>query len=206
MNETGKRYNPVGRTEAFTDQVKNSIQAMYERGYNDGKNDTIETDRMEAGKLTEDAAIKLLQLSGWMENHDKEITESEYQRGLDDMQNALLAIDKWNNDHKALVFHGSLGSISILRDHNSKYIVDEVRKYQEEQAMQAAKIAVGDEVTYDDDRGVVLMIANNGQTIMVLSAKGGWLIRANIGEVKKTGRSFPDVEKLLDKLKEGKDD
>ena len=186
MSEIGKRYNPVGRTEAFTDQVKNSVRAMYERGYFDGKNDTKDNMKdvyqrgYEDGRksnevtLTTDGTITVPSQSilgvaaaaiaddkmGYKHGYD-----DGYQRGLDDMQNALLAIDKWNNVHKALVFHGSLGSIAILRDHNSKYIVDEVRKYQEEQAMQAAKIAVGDEVTYHDDRGVVTMIANNGQTI-----------------------------------------
>ena len=46
--------------------------------------DVIGANRMEVGKLTEDAAIRLLQESGWMEKHDKEITESEYKRGYED--------------------------------------------------------------------------------------------------------------------------
>ena len=259
-----KRYNPVGRTLRFTEQLCKSVRGMYERGYNDGKNDTIETDRMEAGKLTEDTAIKLLQLSGWMENHDKEITESEYkrgfedgrksneviisqdgtfsvpsqsvlgaaaaaivddkmgykhgyeegkkecekeyQRGLDDMQNALLAIDKWNNDHKALVFHGSLGSIAILRDHTSKYIVDQVRRYQEEQAAQAAEIKVGDEVIYygTKERGIVTKVFETDKTYYRCVRHDGELSTENSGHPPiKTGRHFTQIAELLDNLKGG---
>lgn len=64
--------------------------------------------------------------------------ERAYERGEDELQNALLAIDKWHNDQKAKVFHGDLGAIAILRNHTAQYIVTEVRRYQAEQAAMAS--------------------------------------------------------------------
>ena len=67
----------------------------------------------------------------------EEAYDNGYQRGLHDLHNALIAIDKWDNEHKNLIFHGSLGTANILKNHTSDYIVSEVRKWQQEQTRQA---------------------------------------------------------------------
>lgn len=67
------------------------------------------------------------------------------------------------------------------------------------------EVNVGDEVVYHEDKGVVVLVANNGNAISVMSANGGWMIRTNRDEVVKTNRHFPQIAEVLEKMKEGEE-
>ena len=62
------------------------------------------------------------------------------------------------------------------------------------------KIHVGDEVTYGDRIGVVVRIDTEGSGVNVVG-RDGCTAYIGMADVAKTGRHFPDVKKLLERMK-----
>lgn len=67
-------------------------------------------------------------------------------------------------------------------------------------------VEVGDEVYYHDEIGVVVCVANNYHAISVMSGAGGWMIRTDIKELRKTGNHYPQIKEVLEKMRENDND
>jgi ribosome modulation factor len=92
----------------------------------------------------------------------------------------------------------------VLEEFSASEAIEKIKAYEEQKKQQEEEcIKVGDEVIYHDDKGVVVLVANNGKAISVMSANGGWMIRADSENLVKTGRTFPEIAEVLKKLQEG---
>ena len=200
-------YEDGVATQGFTDGfTQEDMEKEYQRGYEDGRKSnevTLTTDGTITVPSQSVLGVAAMAIAddkmGYKHGYD-----DGYQRGLDDMRDALLAISKWGNYYKKQIFHGNYDAIPILRDHEAKYIVDEARRYQEEQA---EAIKVGDEVRkidldYDCRVVVTSLLAEDKADTMNFQ---GCHYQILLHEWEKTGRTFPEIAEVLDKLKGGEE-
>ena len=100
------------------------------------------------------------------------------------------------NDHDRSEYFGRCNLIDIF------YLpYDEVRKLFDNWCEDKNNIHIGDEVRVDDIRGVVTYVGTNYYSILRDAGK-----LSHFREVTKTGRHFPEVSELLNKMKVRADD
>ena len=95
-----------------------------------------------------------------------------------------------------------------MQDYMECFVEDAalVMTYQEAKARyetwkkEKEEIHVGDEVTYGDRIGVVVRIDTEGSGVNVVG-RDGCTAYIGMADVAKTGRHFPDVKKLLERMK-----
>lgn len=88
------------------------------------------------------------------------------------------------------------GSVGYILDYlTASEAIDAIEKYESE------RIKVGDEVKYRSVVGVVLEHDDNSTSVM--KTNGNVSTIYNKRDLKKTGRHFPQIEELLQKMQEG---
>ena len=87
----------------------------------------------------------------------------------------------------------------VFKNFPASEAIEKIREY-EQKKQEKDEIKVGDEVIYHDEKGVVVLVANNEKAISVMSANGGWMIRTDREELVKTGRTFPQIAEVLKKM------
>lgn len=127
-----------------------------------------------------------------------------YQRGLNDAWEAARKIvDSRNFTELSSVFDGGNDETRgytfrtpyyVINNYTAEEAIAKLRAYEE-----AQEIHVGDEVETVCEKFVVTLIGNDNYFGV---EKGGALISASKDYCKKTGRSFPEVAALLDKMKD----
>lgn len=175
------------RTEGMKKQAQELIDQAYQRGYK---------------KAEEDYHIQT-----------EKDRESSYQLGIEvGRKEAWEAAAKvWSYDHseRRKIFGVNIysdGAVDIYKDFTATEAIEKLRTYEEQKKQEEEEnkaIHVGDEVIYHDDKGVVVLVANNGKAISIMSANGGWMIRADSENLVKTGRTFPQIAEVLKKMREG---
>ena len=164
------------RTEGIKKQAQQLIEQAYYRGFKAGREDMQDWEKDQADRLIEQGRNEAWELAYRLVFNQGNI------RDVFDVE--------------------ALGR--IFETYSATEAIEKIREYEERQKQEEdSKIRVGDEVIYHDDKGVVVLVANNGRAISIMSANGGWMIRADNKELVKTGRTFPEIVELLKKMQEG---
>ena len=151
--------------QSLSNTIHKDIIDIYDKGYNqgysDGKKDGYEKG-LDDNAFSEEDCIALLQKTGWMENHDKEIylqgkneayenpvpTQDAYNQGLSDM---FVVLEKTfhmtNEEREKYLGTNYMGS---LFERTPLYVLEKVRDYERDKEFgtgsETDEIKVGDVV------------------------------------------------------------
>lgn len=146
-----------------------------------------------------DEALNRLESCG----DEKEAYEKGYAKAMEDVRktvHTLLAMDYRDKD---LYFGGSHITVEILSKFDVREIVERLEAYEKEQS----EIRVGDEVEVIDFgcEAVVTCTNKHLKSVFVLYTDGSTdeFTDRNRTKLRKTGRHFDEVEKLIEVLKGG---
>lgn len=101
-----------------------------------------------------------------------------------------------------VLFAGWHFTNDIVQETSASEAIDKIQQYEHEQEEQ---IHVGDEVVFYNGEKCVVTVVGDGQVAEVMD-KGGFSMRMDDGlrnSMKKTGRHFPEIVKVLKKMQEG---
>lgn len=126
-----------------------------------------------------------------------------YEDGLNDAWECAKNLLKGEYDqYKRFEIFGNTDVDNIFTLLTGAEALVKLKKYEEEQK-NSAEIKIGDEVTDDDGwNGVVTWIDPDGEYLIILQ-KDGTALRWKKDIFKKTGRHFPEIEKVLKQIQEG---
>ena len=123
-----------------------------------------------------------------------------YAKAMEDIQKAIRTLLAMDYNDKDLYFGGSHITAEILSEFDVREIVERLEAYKKEQS----EIRVGDEVEINDSEVVVTYV--RGNKMFVLYGDGSTEeVTVSHTEIRKTGRHFDEVEKLIEVLKGGED-
>jgi uncharacterized Zn finger protein (UPF0148 family) len=160
--------------------VKAQIRKAYNKGYEDGKADTPFTD-------TEEAENKA------------------YNRGLNDAWDIAKKIMRMDIVEKDAVFaEFGRATYSVILDLSASEAIAKIKAYEDKQK-QDAEIKVGDEVTHDGAKFILLNI-DSQTSVYCLDKRGRTPIFASIHNLTKTGRHFPQIAEVLAGLRGAEND
>ena len=158
-----------------------AYQKGYETGYEDGYN--------EPGKNQQEA----------------------YQKGLNDLweavQKAIKMYCEIDNEVFLRVFYDvkcdwGESVLQALFKNTPQHLIDSIRQYEQRQEEQ---IQVGDEVIAASGKAVIIDISDNKDNARYIYSDST-LGFDNICNLRKTGRHFPEVAAVLEKMREGQDE
>lgn len=164
------------------------------------------TENCVAYKLDADFADAVQKAADAIEELNRTHDESaDYQRGLDDAWKAARKIvDSRNFTELSSVFDGGndeTGGFTVrtpyyvIQNYTAAEAIARIRAYEE-----AQKIHVGDEVTCEGFGGKAVVTFVNDEEATILHWLGG-ISYVKKDRLTKTGRHFPEVAALLDKMK-----
>lgn len=165
------------RTEGMRRQAQELIDQAYERGF-------------KAGKESEVIAIQ----------------ESQYQRGLDDAWETArkICVPTFNgglscNDVYSIFRTSSFDTIS--HNYTASEAIAKIKAY-EEQKNAEEEFKIGDELIDVDSKDKCVIVGFRQEKIKIVWSDGsvGLWDKKNF---RKTGRSFPQISEVLEKMKEG---
>lgn len=83
--------------------------------------------------------------------------------------------------------------------------VEKIRVYEEQKNAEEEEIKVGDEVYSDTfcDKGIVTHITGDKTECVAIICSGSSMMKAKRNGLHKTGRTFPQIAEVLEKMKEG---
>lgn len=148
-------------------------------------------------------------LKGYNEGYDRcfekhnllNIKES-YQKGLSDMHECVKKIfgNEIPPDDLVKMFGSDPYSLigKILEVYSATEIIERIRAYEYEQ--EKKDIKVGDEVLYEDEKGVVIVPEENGHYAAAFTA-GGMRICEPDYKLRKTGKHYPEIVKILQEMR-----
>ena len=83
--------------------------------------------------------------------------------------------------------------------------IEKIREWEKKQE-KYVKFHIGDEVIYDGDKWIVVReeyaFGMNIPTVSVMVWNGCFIASVKVSDIKKTGRTFPQISEVLEKLKE----
>lgn len=135
--------------------------------------------------------------------NETEAYEKGYAKAMEDIQNAVRMLLAMDYNDKSLYFGGSHITAEILREFDVREIIERIQLYEKEKS----KIRVGDEVEIIDfdSKAVVTLVHEYERRVFVLYYDGSTDEFTDRTRLKKTGRHFDEVEKLIEVLKGGDD-
>lgn len=127
-----------------------------------------------------------------------EVTADAYQRGYEQGLS-----DAWEAERKVVALStvdrrkvfGSEYMYSILEKHTASEAIEKLKAYEQEQN----EIQVGDEVITDSGKAVVMGVGPVHFEYVYADGSSGY---DEVKNVKKTGRHFPEIVSVLQKMKE----
>lgn len=151
----------------------------------------------------DDNGIKKLAKVNDLKDEVKEAYKKGYAKAMEDIQEAVRTLLAMDYNDKALYFGGSLITVEILSEFDVREIVERLEAYKKEQS----EIRVGDEVEVIDFgcEAVVTCTNKHLKSVFVLYTDGSTDEFTDRTKLKKTGRHFDEVEKLIEILKGGDD-
>lgn len=143
----------------------------------------------------------------------KEESEKTYEDGLNEAWELAKKIEAptaeggLSGQELALIFKDGAQLYKVFKNYSARQAVTRIKEYEEEQK-KAAEIKIGDEVhtIYDDTPMVVVNIFNEdvtGEKRVVSVSISGIVSTRYVEELEKTGRHFPQIEEVLQKMQEG---
>ena len=132
-----------------------------------------------------------------VESH-AEVTADAYQCGLNDAWETVRKIASDNAGQNYSIF-GQHFTVEILNTHSASECIEKIRQYEQRQEEQ---IRVGDEVATDaGNRASVLYEDPDGTQVFVFKSDGtaAWWTKSALH---RTGRNFPEIAEVLQKMRE----
>lgn len=141
------------------------------------------------------------------EVHDKCMSEAEdlayklyspkidkaYQRGLNDAWEAVRKITKMNDKEASAIF-GTWLFQKIFEGNSASEAIEKLQEHEQ------GLIKMGDEVLYEDSKGVVIAPEENGHWAAVFTA-GGERICVPDYKLRKTGKHYPEIANIVRELR-----
>lgn len=151
----------------------------------------------------DDNGIKKLAKVNDLKDEVEEAYKKGYAKAMEDIQKAVRTLLAMDYNDKALYFGGSHITAEILSEFDVREIVERLEAYKKEQS----EIRVGDEVEVIDFgcEAVVTCTNKHLKSVFVLYTDGSTDEFTDRTKLKKTGRHFDEVEKLIEVLKGGED-
>lgn len=174
-------------------------QAEYKRGYMNGKKE-----------ISLERCIEYLRDHGWMQNHDRQITESEYRRGLEDAWSAVSRIESYpsngglTNSQIAEVFGECFSADELYNKFSAEEAMDLLNRWEKKQKADP-DIKVGDVLksSFKYNLTTVLVTCIDGDKWHVVQSDGMPATIAGDQKKfwKKTNTNVP-LKPVLDAMKE----
>lgn len=169
-----KDYKHIEHMRNLNDSlIWERMKRCYDYGYEDGKADTPFTDTEEAEKKA-------------------------YERGLNDAWECARKMCCMEPEERLLAFDVSGNHLAILSDLTAPKAMEKLKAYEEKQK-QTEDIKVGDEVTHDGAKFIVLNI-DSQTSVYCLDTRGRTPIFTNIHNLTKTGRHFDTIPEVLKQM------
>lgn len=154
----------------------------------------------------DDNGIKKLAKAKDLKDEVKEAYKKGYAKAMEDIQKAIRTLLAMGYGDRDLYFGGSHITAEILSEFDVREIVERLEAYKKEQS----KIKVGDEVKVENSGGylgkaIVTYVDKYEKEIYVVFAGGSAGEITDGTRLRKTGRHFDEVEKLIEVLKGGED-
>lgn len=152
--------------------------------------------------LPEKQLEKLAKVSD-LKDEVKEAYKKGYAKASEDIQEVVRMLLAMDYNDKDLYFGGSHITAEILSEFDVREIVERLEAYKKEQS----EIRVGDEVEIIDFgcEAVVTCTNKHLKSVFVLYTDGSTDEFTDRTKLRKTGRHFDEVEKLIEILKGGED-
>ena len=174
-----KDYKHIEHMRNLNDSlIWERMKRCYDYGYEDGKADTPFTD-------TEEAENKA------------------YNRGLNEAWETAKKIVNMSEDEFDAVFD-DVEYLEAAFESTPQETIAKIKAYEDKQE-QDAEIKVGDEVTHDGAKFIVLNI-DSQTSVYCLDTRGRTPIFTNIHNLTKTGRHFPQIAEVLAGLRGAEND
>jgi len=166
--------------------IRERIEEAYQRGYDDAKHEC-----QDCQKIMMDA--------------EQERVDKVYQRGLNNAWDAARKIAKLDTDEQKRLF-GCFGIYFVAHEYSASECIEKIRQYEQEKEEQ---IQVGDEVipcyTITDPNSAIVTRKwkdNEGQDFVDTIGSNGSTLSFLESHVDKTGRHFPEIAEVLQKMNE----
>lgn len=125
-------------------------------------------------------------------------TNTAYQKGLSDAWEAVKKLARMDTDTSESIT-GYFGLHNIMHNLTASEVIEEIRAYEQAQKEKEEQIQVGDEVINRNKTAVVTEITDRYVRIMYSDGSGYALFSKGIV---KTGRRFPEIVAVLEKMRE----
>ena len=124
------------------------------------------------------------------------LNADKYEKGLDDAWKCARKISSMDSKTRDEIFDRVITS-SIVGENTASEAIEKIRAYEQGQE----EIKVGDEVKAPFGKAIIFKIDNENDAYTYVYADGawGWDHEENIS---KTGRHFPEIAEVLQKMKE----
>lgn len=184
-------------------ETEKRCKEEYQRGYEDGKHEGEKW-------IDDDVAIQHLRESGWLKNNNVQMLQ--YQRGLDDAWEAAEKICNhydgcFTNSAREAIFGTHEVSV-IMRGNTASEALEKIAAWKQKKA-EDEEVKVGDEILhagFPQNKAIITRIISGCWSCM---NEHGDVFELN-DEVKqkrwsKTGRNFPEIVEVFEKMQECSD-
>ena len=138
-------------------------------------------------------------LTPYTEPDTEKVREEALEAIREEVLDAVNRIYDIPQDDRGGIFPKATYYVSdIVRKYSASEIIEKIRQYEQEQE----QIQVGDEVISPDGKGVVTEISDRTARIMFSSGLG-YMVKSE--DLTKTGRHFPEIAAVLEKMRGEKD-
>ena len=201
--ESTKDHHPYMDYKQVEDLIPYTEDSAYAHGYTEAESKYREI---------RDELEKQAYQRGYEEAYDTAYADAEgiyesgkramYQKGLKDAWEAARKIASDNAGRNYAIF-GQHFTVEILNTHSASECIEKIRAYEQEKEEQ---IQVGDEVinTQTDARFIVthMWVNNSGEKGVSGFNYGCSAFSTTLDLIRKSGRHFPEIAKVLQKMKE----
>jgi hypothetical protein len=129
----------------------------------------------------------------------REVGKRHYQRGLVDAWEAARTIVKMSWEDKNKIFGKMLLHSNIFLDYTADEAIEKIRQYEQEQK----EFHVGDEFENGSGKKFVVLKMNGKEIDRYIDSDGKtYLMCRKYRVMRKTGRHFPEISSVLEKMRE----
>lgn len=180
------------RTKDMKKQARELIEQVYQRGFNVG---------YEEGKgQAWSEEIKKYEIGP---DKKKEYIEQGRNEAWEAVKKFYLPVVDGGLPGEAIKeLFGAHNWIGIVQNFSASEVVEKLKTWEQKQQEDEIHVDVGDEVTTDDGRKMIVLGRDCGGWYHLLNYTGLTYDRICSSDIKKTGRHFPEIAELLKKLKE----
>ena len=139
---------------------------------------------------------EMLMVVNNIETQAEKAQEEAYQKGLSDAWDAARTL--WNTPNRKEIF-GHTTFNTVLTTLTAQEAIEKIRQYEQEKEEQ---IQVGDEVITASGKAVVMGVGPVHFEYVYADGSHGY---DEVKNVKKTGRNFPEIAEVLQKMREGQE-